>query len=586
MAIFTIRDSEDTIVAAVGVNSAELRQNFQGLADTTGLFDTALALVSPLEPEEGEEEEPTVVRISLRDGNGFFLASTEIELLAREHTALFLTQLFADVKGIDELEGRLEISVSSSQDYVAALSLRSAREKLTSVPLFLEQHPFAPTLLFEFAQDLKATSPAARLTLHQNDRDSALEFVSARMPGVQLLSENFRGGEQFGFGYLNRPARSVLLVAGEVVSSAGVADSVAFTMINEGDDGFAIQGNGMLLDDGQGSLLFDLQYLGKTPNTCVGDDADIVIHLGENLFRIPDASQTTVHAEFVSVSRSSETEKRILRRTEQSLDFMDPDPVLANLESLVPSLLVAGESLTIAGSNFDEEPAVLFPGKELKHLAFQREDDSWGVIAPAGVIDGPLRVDNGEGPGNGYRVQSLYGPILDYTIESPKGTEEIRLTFIQEENLYPMIQFQGSLLIESASLEDLSLEQMVGSIRGNAVNANLFVAEVETDRVVLDILFELGNSSEGKIILEVLEQDGLQLLSLDHQPEFFSETISFLLRETIFEVVFTGLPVTFPAAGNPVFATAKTISGVTGADGLDSVLTSFTSDAFLLEGQP
>ena len=291
MAIFTIRDSEDTIVAAVGVNSAELRQNFQVLADTTGLFDTALALVSPLEPEEGEEEEPTVVRISLRDGNGFFLASTEIELLAREHTALFLTQLFADVKGIDELEGRLEISVSSSQDYVAALSLRSAREKLTSVPLFLEQHPFAPTLLFEFAQDLKATSPAARLTLHQNDRDSALEFVSARMPGVQLLSENFRGGEQFGFGYLNRPARSVLLVAGEVVSSAGVADSVAFTMINEDDDGFAIQGNGMLLDDGQGSLLFDLQYLGKTPNTFVGDDADIVIHLGENLFRIPDASR-------------------------------------------------------------------------------------------------------------------------------------------------------------------------------------------------------------------------------------------------------------------------------------------------------
>ena len=384
VAIFTIRDGADTIVAAVGVNSAALRQNFQILADTTGLFDTALALVSPLEPEEGGEEEPTVVQITLREGNGLFLASTQIELLAREHTALFLTQLFPEVEGIDELEGRLEISVSGSADYVAALSLRSALEKLTSVPLFVEQHPFAPTLLFEFAQNLKGTSAAVRLTLHQNDSDSALEFVSARIPGVQLLAENFRGGEQFGSGYLNNPARSVLLVAGNVVSPAGAGSSVAFTMINESDSGLAIQANGTLADDGEGGLLFDLQYLDKKPTTFLGDDADIVIHLDEDLFRLPDDSETTLHSEFVSVSRSTETEERILRRTEQSLDFTDPDPALVNLESVVPNLLVAGESLTLAGSNFGDAPAVLFPGQELESLAFQRKDDSWGVVVPPG----------------------------------------------------------------------------------------------------------------------------------------------------------------------------------------------------------
>ncbi len=403
VAIFTIRDATDTIVAAVGVDSAALRQNFEILADTTRLFDTALALVNPLEAEKGSEEDPTVARISLRDGNGLLLGTTEIELLAREHTALFVTQLFPDVKGIDELDGRLQISVASSQDYVAALSLRSAQEKLTSVPLFLEQHPFAPTLLFEFAQNLKGTSPAVRLTLHQNDRDTALEFVSARIPGVQLLTENFRGGEQFGSGYLNSPARSVLLVAGEVVSTAGVDDSVAFTLINEStDDGFNIQANGTLLDDGEGGLLFDLQYLGKTPNTFVGDDADIVIHLGEDLFRIPDEASTTVHSEFVSVSRSIAAEQRMLRRTEESLDFMDPDPLLANLESLVPNLLVAGESLRMAGSNFGEMPDVLFPGKELKYRAFQREDGSWGVVVPP-RLDWRPRADR-QRPGPRQRI--------------------------------------------------------------------------------------------------------------------------------------------------------------------------------------
>ncbi len=314
--------------------------------------------------------------------------------------------------------------------------------------------------------------------------------------------------------------------------------------------------------------------------------------LGEDLFRIPDEASTTVHSEFVSVSRSIAAEQRMLRRTEESLDFMDPDPLLANLESLVPNLLVAGESLRMAGSNFGEIPDVLFPGKELKYRAFQREDGSWGVVVPPGLIGGRVRIDNGQGPGNGYLVESLYGPVLDLTIDSAgaspstAGTENFRLTFTQDNSLYPMVRFQGSLLIDSASLGDLSVDQMVGTIQGFNVNATLFVKEVEPDRVVLDILFNLENSSEGTIVLEVVEEDGVKLLHLDHQTEFFPEGISLLFFRSIFEVVFTGLPVTFPAPGNPVFATAKTTSGVTGAEGLDSVLTSFTTAVFLVEEQP
>lgn len=160
------------------------------------------------------------------------------------------------------------------------------------------------------------------------------------------------------------------------------------------------------------------------------------------------------------------------------------------------------------------------------------------------------------------------------------------MTFTQANNLYPMFQFQITLLIESASLGDLSVDQMVGTIEGYSVNANLFVKEVEPNRVVLDVLFDLESSTEGTITLEVLEEDDLQALTLDYQREFFSETISLLFFQSIFEVAFTGLPVTFPAAGNPVFAGARTTSGVTGAEGLESVLISFTNDVFLLEQQP
>ncbi len=203
-----------------------------------------------------------------------------------------------------------------------------------------------------------------------------------------------------------------------------------------------------------------------------------------------------------------------------------------------------------------------------------------------------MRIDNGQGPGNGYRTQSLYGPALELTIgandpiPSTAGTEDFRLTFTQQQNLYPMLQFQARLLIESSTLEDLSVDQMVGTIQGHSVNANLFVKEVEPGRVVLDILFDLESSSEGTLTLEIQERDGFQMLGLDYQRDFFSETISLLLFPSNLEVILAGLPVTFPAAGNLVFATAKTTSGVTAADGLDSVLTTFTVDGFLRGAQP
>ena len=50
------------------------------------------------------------MELRLEDASGAELATRELELLAGQHTAQFVTQLFPDVEGIDEMRGLLAIS--------------------------------------------------------------------------------------------------------------------------------------------------------------------------------------------------------------------------------------------------------------------------------------------------------------------------------------------------------------------------------------------------------------------------------------------------------------------------------------------
>ena len=159
VAIFTIKDAQDRIVAAVGVNAALLRRNFELIADTTRRFDTAIALANPLEPGKGEPDTPTRIDFTLRDAAGRFIAFTDVELSARQHTSLFMTQLFSEVKGIEEFEGRIQASVNGEDTYVVALSLRSAVEKLTSVPVSWSSTPLLPRSRWSSPRPFPARRP-------------------------------------------------------------------------------------------------------------------------------------------------------------------------------------------------------------------------------------------------------------------------------------------------------------------------------------------------------------------------------------------------------------------------------------------
>ena len=186
-ALFTLFDESGEVATEVGVNSARLRRNFNLLADTADVFNTGIAITNPVKSEDEGDEPTATVRIELRNGSRRILGRTEVEIGPLQHTALFLTELFPEIEGIDELQGLVWVS---SSEFVTALSLRSASEKLTSVPVFTPKNGFAPNSTLEFAQNLAGTAPPVRLLLHQNSRDLALRRVVISAPQERVACQD------------------------------------------------------------------------------------------------------------------------------------------------------------------------------------------------------------------------------------------------------------------------------------------------------------------------------------------------------------------------------------------------------------
>ena len=91
-----------------GVPASRPGNNFFLFVDTTGDAETGLALANPFPVPAGGP--PVVVDLKLLDMSGQEIASDELQLATGEHTAQFVTQLFSDVEGVDEIRGLLAIS--------------------------------------------------------------------------------------------------------------------------------------------------------------------------------------------------------------------------------------------------------------------------------------------------------------------------------------------------------------------------------------------------------------------------------------------------------------------------------------------
>ncbi len=90
-----------------GVPASVEGQEFSLFVDTTGDLDTGIALVNPGQSPAGGDAD---LELRLFDMQGQEIASRDLDLPPGGHTARFVTELFSEVQGIDEMLGLMSIS--------------------------------------------------------------------------------------------------------------------------------------------------------------------------------------------------------------------------------------------------------------------------------------------------------------------------------------------------------------------------------------------------------------------------------------------------------------------------------------------
>ena len=456
---------EANLVTEAGVNSTALYQHAFVIVDNTGVFNTGLALVYPLLPDDPDEE--TRIQLFLWGGKDKFVGSKDILLKSLQHNALFIDQLFAGAPLLkDEFEGYLRIS--SPREFFAPLALRQAGAKLTSTPILVGTHAFAPVSILQFAQNLAGTSPAVQWTLHQNADDLVMEKVKISARQLGLNTDNIEVGDRIAFGFLPENTHS-----GVFEFIAKKKGSLEFDAVAADSEGLFVLGSGKLDGSPTGGLTFELTLLNKEPFTDVFDDGDQIYFLPAGLITAPAGAVTvTVTTEFTSVSRDPNKNLPLLRRTTQDITFAAPDSSKANIENIVPEFLVPNETLVLQGTNLGSTPRVLFSlsdGTMTERKGFEDGEGNLRVGVPAG-FDGQIKADNGSGEGNTYRSSVLFGPTFEAGVIAENGPTAqgaginpgFFFRFKQPIEQFFMTEFQVEMFGVDADLSTLQPEAEVG----------------------------------------------------------------------------------------------------------------------------
>ena len=552
VAIFTIRDSAGEIVAAVGVGAEPLRRNFELFANSLQRFNTGVALVNPLEPEEGQADVPVTFRVTLLNAIGAFVARTDIQLSARQHTSLFLSDLFPEVPGIDEFDGRAQISVLGNDNFAAAVSLRSAVEKLTSVPIFAVKRAFAPSVEVRFAQHLADTSPAVRFSLHENSFNWALDRVKIVLPQIGLNTEEMAKGVAIGSGYVTAANRLVRILPTRIDET-----SLDFDFILESAQRQTPGGSGSLSLDETGQLVISLALVSE-PNTAVIFFSDTVVFFDPGVFVVPgNLEQISSLIELVSVS--SRFRAGIVRKIKGDHAFLPADSELALITRIQPLTLTAGEILDIEGRNFGDTPIVHFPATEgdaIRVGTLSTGENLVNVVVPAGVGTGEVQVDSGLGPGPGHFTEMYFGPAMVIETVSDGEGEGIQIRIRQKDNLFSLESFLLDLLsAEPQAVAGLELDQVVGSLQwGPFPLDTLTVAAMEADRVVLEV--SNGSVRRGDLIIERREETNPGW-RLEFVPRFSREFIEFQTTERTISIRLN-LPFLVAEGESPLFTAQMT----------------------------
>ncbi len=560
-----------------GVGTTPLQKTLSVIADSLDRYNTGIAVAYPIPSDVAGTNSVTM---TLYDRTGSWKASTVISLENFEHNAQFLHELFPDVEGIDEFDGRIDISAGQ---YATFLSLRQADTKLTSMPYFRKTNGFAPTSSLKFAQSLAGTvSPTANWRLIQKSGDFALETVRLESAGLGVDGSGILVGDRIGFGNFIRDDESRTY---ELIARA--AGGGTFDLIEFGPERTAAIGDGTIAGSANGNLAMEIQFFGKQPFTYVGSEVQTEFWLVPGLLTVPaNPGKVAVTTEFNSVSTSPERDRRLTRRTTEQLTFGAPSASLANLFRVSPIFLRPGVNVRLQGTRFGDNPLVVFNFQQFDTETNQNSEIAFPVIASEGAqgwtarvprISGSvptrgylqlksIQVDNGSGGGNTYECGMNFAPGFRASFDTTTGGEaaNVSFSFDQAEGQLALAWFQVGFFNVTSDFGGLKAGDNIGT--GSYANDtyNLTVKTVAPAEVIVDVIEEGSSDPFGELTLQRFPDaqpeenlPGLGLIFRVLEPPGGPQLITSRLK---LDWSLTGVPITLPAAGSYVHVSGNILS--------------------------
>lgn len=511
----------------VGVPASPLYRDFRLLADTRGGLNTGLA-VANVDPDENDVT--TSLRITLHAADGGRLDQTAAELPAGSHRAVFVDQLFPG-RDFEGFSGFLSVERILGPP-VAAVALRSSDAKLTSTPTLFETHGFAPVIETTPLQNLAGTRPGFSWVLHQNSDDLNLRELVIEIAGVTLRDDlELDPGDEIGSGYFSETAESRTFA---LVIRQAASDRLEFDTL-VADSGGAVPGGSGLIQQQAGQVEIRWSLTDPEPFSRTVGNIDHHFFLLPGVLEAPlEPEIGQVRTELTSVSSSPTEEKPLVRRLIQPLEFVEPPGETGNLEAVVPLFISPNAPVQFIGDNLGEAPTVTFPlqnGETASLPAYRNGDGVLEVQAPVGVAEGLMFADNGNGPGNGYRIHSLFSPVGGLSPGSedsgPLGQEspeELVVTVRLPARQLALSRFSVELDDTVLDFEALDVGQAVGvgTVRENpftTLSLALELASVGEDRATIDVRqVSPGDAKIAGLDLRPIEDPDRSGLRIDYLP--------------------------------------------------------------------
>lgn len=332
------------------------------------------------------------------------------------------------------------------------------------------------------------------------------------------------------------------------------------------------------LSSNDDTLTFELVYEDQPPKNFVPFDSDLVLWLNPGLVLVPETEAFELSSELESVLRDRNESSDILFRTLAESTTETVDPGLARVELVLPHLLTSGSFVRIRGSGFGDTPQILFPMVDEQSISIDGLVDENGVLSaplPAGVVDGLIRVDNGNGAGNGYLVASWFNPSLELEWVEESAQMDLAVHLVRHDDVYPIQAYDIHILSQDLAFADFEPEQQIGTFQEtfDGILKGLFIKEINGDEMTVEVR-HLEHAFVFEILTFAIDQEGEPSLRI-HWEEL-SPTLTIRKSEGRLTLTLDGDVLDLPAAGTSLIAIAETRSALTKVGFFDGVDTSLS----------